>query len=122
MTTILGLDHVQMAMPQGGEAQARQFYGQVLGMTEIPKPLELAGRGGAWFECGALQLHLGVEADFRPARKAHPALLVRDLAVLQARLQEVGAEIDTSIPLAGIKRLFTADPFGNRVELMQRLD
>jgi catechol 2,3-dioxygenase-like lactoylglutathione lyase family enzyme len=116
------MDHVQMAMPKGGEAQARQFYGHVLGMTEIPKPAELAGRGGAWFECGALQLHLGVEADFRPARKAHPALLVRDLDELQARLQAIGAEIDTNIQLEGIKRLFTADPFGNRVELMQRLD
>ena len=77
---VYGIDHVQLAMPAGGEALARRFYGEVLGLTEIPKPANLAARGGAWFECGPLQLHLGVEADFRPAKRAHPALLVTDLA------------------------------------------
>lgn len=105
-------------MPQGGEEKARAFYVRLLGLIELPKPSELAGRGGAWFQCGALQLHLGVELEFRPAKKAHPALRVEQLDELLSRLRSAGCEVadDTSVPK--IRRAFTADPFGNRIELV----
>jgi catechol 2,3-dioxygenase-like lactoylglutathione lyase family enzyme len=119
---ILAIDHVQLAMPVGEEAKARAFFVGVLGFSELPKPAQLAGRGGAWFAAGSVQLHLGVEADFRPARKAHPALLVDDLAALIAKAQSAGVEIDTSQPpLEGYKRAHIFDPFGNRIELMEKL-
>lgn len=115
---VVGLDHVQLAMPAGGEDAARAFYTGLLGLVEIPKPAELAKRGGCWFAVPGthLQVHLGVEHDFRPARKAHPGLLVDDLAALAA--QADGFAYDTA--LAGVTRGFAADPFGNRVELVQR--
>jgi catechol 2,3-dioxygenase-like lactoylglutathione lyase family enzyme len=120
--SILSIDHIQIAMPAGQEDQARAFYVDVLGFTEIPKPAELAKRGGAWFQLHGVQLHLGVEADFRPARKAHPAFLVADLDSLLARVQETGYETDTSQPpLEGYKRAYVFDPFGNRIELMEKL-
>jgi catechol 2,3-dioxygenase-like lactoylglutathione lyase family enzyme len=115
---ILGIDHVQLAMPPGREAEARQFYGGLLGIPEIAKPPELARRGGAWFETGTVKIHLGVEADFRPARKAHPALLVRELRALVARLRDAGVDV-LEEPLEGYFRVYVADPFGNRIELMQ---
>jgi catechol 2,3-dioxygenase-like lactoylglutathione lyase family enzyme len=119
---ITTIDHVQLAMPAGEEEKARAFYIGMLGFTEIPKPAELAGRGGAWFESGAAQLHLGVEADFRPARKAHPAFLVDDLNGLIAKIQSAGFETDTTQPpLAGYQRAHVFDPFGNRIELMQKV-
>ena len=119
---ILSIDHVQLAMPAGQEEKARAFYIELLGFTEIPKPPDLAKRGGAWFEAGAVQLHLGVEADFRPARKAHPAFLVDELDALIARVQEARYETDTSQPpLDGYKRAHVFDPFGNRIELMEKL-
>ena len=119
---ILSIDHVQMAMPVGEENKARAFYIKQLGFTEIPKPPELAKRGGAWFQAGNVQLHLGVEEDFRPARKAHPAFLVEDLDGLLTSLQSAGYEIDTSQPpLGGYQRAHVFDPFGNRVELMEKL-
>jgi catechol 2,3-dioxygenase-like lactoylglutathione lyase family enzyme len=118
--TILAIEHVQLAMPAGREADAREFYSRLLGIPEIPKPPELAKRGGAWFESGSLKIHLGVEADFRPARKAHPALLVRDLRALADRLREAGVEVIED-PLEGYVRVYVADPFGNRIELMERL-
>ena len=109
-------------MPCGGESLARQFYGNLLGLLEIPKPSNLAARGGAWFRCGAAQLHLGVEADFRPAKKAHPALLVKDLAPLLDVLAKEGFEVQRDPePVAGFDRAFTCDPFGNRIELMEPL-
>jgi catechol 2,3-dioxygenase-like lactoylglutathione lyase family enzyme len=117
---IVAIEHVQLAMPAGREAEARAFYAGLLGIPETPKPPELARRGGAWFEDGAVKLHLGVEADFRPARKAHPALLVRDLAALVQRLREAGVEIIED-PLEGHHRVYVADPFGNRLELMEPL-
>src|SRR5512140_1009447 len=95
---ILSIDHVQLAMPAGKEEKARDFFINVLGFHEIPKPAELAKRGGAWFESKNVQLHIGVEADFRPARKAHPAFLVDDLAGLVDRLTAAGAEVDASQP------------------------
>jgi hypothetical protein len=92
----------------------------VLGLSEIPKPPELAARGGAWFHCGPLQLHLGVEAEFCPARRAHPALLVTDLAQTIAALAAAGFEVKyDSVAIEGFDRAFTADPFGNRIELLQ---
>jgi catechol 2,3-dioxygenase-like lactoylglutathione lyase family enzyme len=116
---IHGLDHVQLAMPAGEEERARQFYSGVLGLTEMPKPANLAKRGGAWFEGGRLRLHLGVEADFRPARKAHPALLVQDLNALIQHLERAGVAIVTDEPLEGYHRIYVSDPFGNRIELLE---
>lgn len=117
---VLEIDHVQLAMPAGCEDEARAFYVGVLGLEEEPKPAHLAARGGAWFRGGEARLHLGVDGDFRPATKAHPALLVDDLAVLVARLRAAGAEPTTDQPLDGYERLYVSDPFGNRIELMQR--
>ena len=119
---IYGLDHVQLAMPAGEEATARAFYGDVLGLTEVPKPANLAKRGGVWFEGGSLKLHLGVEPDFRPARKAHPALLVRGLAALMERCQAAGVEPATDEPLEGYQRCYVIDPFGNRIELLEPVE
>lgn len=120
--TILSIDHIQIAIPAQGEDKARGFYIHVLGFTEISKPAELAKRGGAWFQLGNVQLHLGVEADFRAARKAHPAFLVSDLDALTAKIQSSGCETDsTQPPLEGYKRLHVFDPFGNRIELMEKI-
>ena len=119
---ILSIDHVQIAMPPGGEEKVRAFYIDLLGFTEISKPPELAKRGGAWFESGTTQLHLGVEPDFRPARKAHPAFIVDTLDALLEKIRAAGYEIDSSQPpLEGIKRAHIFDPFGNRIELMEKL-
>jgi catechol 2,3-dioxygenase-like lactoylglutathione lyase family enzyme len=117
---VLALDHLQLAIPPGGETLARAFYGDLLGLAEIAKPESLAGRGGCWFALGAVQLHLGVESEFRPARKAHPAFEVADLAEMSARFMRAGAPIEEAIALLGWSRFYTADPFGNRIELMQR--
>ncbi len=114
-----GLDHVQLAMPSGGEALAREFYSGLLGLTEIPKPPNLAKRGGAWFEGGTLRVHLGVEADFRPAKKAHPAFLVQHLDAISQHLREAGVPVVTDEPLEGYHRLYVPDPFGNRIELLE---
>lgn len=119
---IVSIDHIQIAMPTGEEAKARAFYVGLLGFTEIPKPPELAKRGGAWFQSGNVQLHLGVETEFRAARKAHPAFIVDDLDSLMAAVQNAGYETDTSQPpLDGYKRAHVFDPFGNRIELMEKL-
>ena len=120
--TILSIDHVQIAMPAGEEQKARAFYVDVLGFIEIPKPAELAKRGGAWFKLERVQVHLGVEADFKPARKAHPAFIVSDLDALIVKVQAAGYDTDTSQPpLDGYKRAHVFDPFGNRIELMEKL-
>jgi catechol 2,3-dioxygenase-like lactoylglutathione lyase family enzyme len=113
------LDHVQLAMPTGREAEARAFYDCALGIPEVRKPANLAKRGGCWFELGALKIHLGVEADFRPARKAHPALIVDDLETLSAALTKAGYSLHTDEPLEGYTRVYVDDPFGNRIELME---
>ncbi len=113
------IDHVQLAMPAGGEDNARRFYGEVLGIPEVPKPENLATRGGCWFETPALKVHLGVEADFRPARKAHPAFLVTDLARLVHDLEGAGFETVEDEPLEGWHRVYVYDPFGNRLELLE---
>ena len=120
---ILGFDHVQIAIPVGGEDEGRRFYADLLGFREVPKPPHLEARsGGCWFEAGSARLHLGAEADFRPARKAHPALLVSDLVALAERLTNAGVELQEDDPVEGYDRRFVFDPFGNRVELMQRTD
>lgn len=116
---VTGLDHVQLAMPPGGEAEARAFYAGLLGLPEVPKPPALAARGGCWFESPAIKLHLGVEADFRPAKKAHPALLVDDLAALARELEGAGLAVIPDDALEGAARCFVHDPFGNRIELIQ---
>lgn len=119
---ILSIDHVQIAIPADEEEKARLFYGELLGFTEIPKPPELVKRGGAWFQSGNVHLHLGVEADFHPARKAHPAFLVDELDGMLANVKNAGYEVDTSQPpLEGYKRAHVFDPFGNRIELMEKL-
>ena len=116
---LTGIDHIQLAMPEGGEARARGFYGEILGLPEKAIPPALAARGGVWFETPALKIHLGVEKDFHPARKAHPALLVEDLPALAQRLSAAGCPVIDDEPLAGYRRLYTEDPFGNRIELLE---
>jgi catechol 2,3-dioxygenase-like lactoylglutathione lyase family enzyme len=117
---VRAIEHVQLAMPRGQEPKARAFYQGVLGIPERAKPPELAKRGGAWFEDVALKIHLGVEDDFRPARKAHPALLVDGLSEPIARLAAAGHPVIEEA-MAGYRRIYTEDPFGNRLELMERL-
>ena len=117
---VVRLDHVQLAMPPGGEERARAFFRDALGIPEVPKPPELARRGGCWFERDALKIHLGVEADFRAARKAHPALLVEDLPQLIAKLERLGYAVKKDEPLEGYQRVYVDDPFGNRIELLER--
>src|SRR5690554_1579414 len=118
---VLSLDHVQLAMPQGEEASARAFYTGILGIPETPKPPNLAVRGGCWFERGLLKVHLGVESGFTPARKAHPALLVQGLRELIMKLERAGFPPQADEPLEGYDRVYVADPFGNRIELMEAL-
>ena len=117
---LLGLDHVQLAMPEGGEPLARGFYATLLGMQEVPRPQVLAARGGCWFETGALRLHLGVERPFAPARKAHPGIEVDDLAALETRLATAGVTIRRDVALPGLERIHASDPFGNRLEFIER--
>ena len=123
MTMILqSMDHVLLAMPAGREAEARAFYQALLGIPEVDKPENLVGRGGCWFISGPVKIHLGVEKDFRPARKAHPAFLVEDVRGFAAKLTAAGCTITEDEPLAGYDRVYVYDPFGNRIELMQRLE
>jgi catechol 2,3-dioxygenase-like lactoylglutathione lyase family enzyme len=113
------LDHVQLAIPAGGEPVAVEFYRGLLGIPEVPKPPHLAARGGCWFESGDLKVHLGVDPDFRPARKAHPAFIVTDLAGLVSHLEGAGVAVVEDQPLDGYNRVYVSDPFGNRIELME---
>lgn len=115
---IVRLDHVQLAMPRGGEDRAREFYSGLLRIPEVAKPAPLAGRGGAWFESGDLKVHLGVDPEFRASRKAHPAFLVRGLAELVTRLRSAGVEIVSGEGEAAEERVYATDPFGNRLELI----
>jgi len=116
---VIGIDHVQLAMPAGGEPRARLFYGEVLGLPERPKPAELAARGGCWFESERVKLHLGVDKSFHAATKAHPGLLVSDLDGILLRCRQHGFEVLDDAALPGLRRVFLRDPFGNRLELMQ---
>lgn len=114
-----GLDHVQIAAPPQCEDAARAFYGRLLGMEEIEKPASLKARGGVWFRCGSQQLHVGVQPDFIPARKAHPAFRVRGLDALRQRLQAEGHRVQDDDALPGVRRFYVDDPFGNRLEFME---
>ena len=116
--TVLAIDHVQLAYPPGGEAEARRFYGEVMGFTEIPKPEDMRARGGMWFQAGPTQLHLGVEKGMRPSAKMHPAFLVAGLADYRARFAAAGCEWKPGTELPGVERGHTRDPFGNRIELI----
>ncbi|MGH8827429.1 MAG: VOC family protein [Jiangellaceae bacterium] len=117
--TVTGLHHVLVSIPAGGEGRAREFYGGLLGMTEISKPAVLAARGGAWFRSGTAEIHLGVEASFRAAAKAHPAFVVAGLDAVCARLQAVGVAAQPDELLPGFRRAYVSDPFGNRIELLE---
>jgi catechol 2,3-dioxygenase-like lactoylglutathione lyase family enzyme len=117
---IVGIDHVQLAMPAGQEDAARRFYSGLLGLSEVAKPAHLAARGGAWFEDGAVKIHLGVDPDFRPARKAHPALLVSDLDGLLDVLRAAGHPVSAGDPRDDLQHAYVDDPFGNRLELIGR--
>lgn len=116
---VVALDHVQLAMPTGQEDRAEAFYCGVLGFDVLPKPEPLASRGGRWFARGGVLVHLGVEADFRPARKAHPALVVAGLDELVAALEATGTGVRWDTELPGVRRCYVDDPFGNRIELIE---
>jgi catechol 2,3-dioxygenase-like lactoylglutathione lyase family enzyme len=116
---VRALDHVQLAMPAGGEDAAAAFYEGVLGIPRVPKPPHLAVRGGCWFEDGALKVHLGVDPQFAPARKAHAGFVIEDLPALVARLEAAGHPTRDDEPLEGYDRVYVDDPFGNRLELME---
>jgi catechol 2,3-dioxygenase-like lactoylglutathione lyase family enzyme len=118
--SIVGLDHVQVAAPRGCEAEARRFYGRVLGLAEVEKPEPLRARGGVWFSVGAQQLHVGVEEPFSPASRAHPAFRVAPgrLDALAERLSAAGANVLWDDSLPGERRFFSEDPWGNRIELL----
>jgi catechol 2,3-dioxygenase-like lactoylglutathione lyase family enzyme len=115
---IVGLDHVQLAMPPGREGEAEAFYAGLLGLERIPKPAHLAARGGCWFSRGEVALHLGVEENFRPARRAHPALAVHDLPALKAALVAAGVEVRPNAERGPGQGCYVDDPFGNRIELL----
>jgi catechol 2,3-dioxygenase-like lactoylglutathione lyase family enzyme len=117
-TRLVRLDHVQLAMPAGGEADAVAFYAGLLGLTEVAKPPVLASRGGCWFASGDVVVHLGVDASFTPATKAHPAFVVDDLDALAAMLGDAGVTLTYDDALEGVRRGYVADPFGNRIELI----
>ena len=116
---VIGIEHVQLAMPPGGEDAAREFYAGLLGLPERTKPPALAARGGCWFEAPGVKVHLGVDADFRAAQKAHPALLVDDLLALIKALRASDVRVIDDDPADGRARCYVSDPFGNRIELMQ---
>jgi hypothetical protein len=118
---LVGIDHVQLAAPPGCESQARAWFGDLLGLAELPKPASLHARGGVWFHCGEQQLHVGVEDPHVPAQKAHPALLVADgeLDGLAERLAAAGAPVDWDDSLLPTRRFHTRDPWGNRLELLE---
>lgn len=114
-----GVDHVQLAAPEGCETEARKFFTELLGWTEIPKPENLRKRGGVWFQCGTHQVHIGIQKDFVPAKKAHPAFHVENLDALRNYLEQKGMRVIDDEPLEGAKRFYLADPFGNRLEFLE---
>ena len=119
--TVLAIEHVQLVMPEGGEAPAQEFYEGLLGLIRVPKPPHLERRGGCWFENDSVKVHLGVEADFRPARKAHPGLAVEGLERLVERLRAAGVTVRDSDPMDTQHRAYADDPFGNRIELIEHV-
>lgn len=120
MTRLRRIEHVQLAIPPGREDDARAFYAGVLGLVELPKPAQLAKRGGAWFEAGSVKVHLGIEPSFTPSAKAHVAIVVDDVEAMLAHCRVKGARVvEDDAPLEGWKRGYVYDPFGNRIELME---
>lgn len=113
------IDHVQLAAPKGSENQARRFFGEVLGFAEIEKPAELKKRGGAWFQYGNCQIHIGIEESFIPARKAHPAFEIENIEALKQHLSSSGIDFNEDDMLPGANRIYVNDPFGNRIELLE---
>lgn len=118
--SVLGIDHVQLAMPAGQEELARRFYGEALGLPEKPKPPDMAGRGGCWFESDSVKIHLGVDKNFHAATKAHPGLLVSGLRLILERCRAQGCQGIDETSLPGYQRAFVNDPFGNRIELIEK--
>jgi len=118
----LAYEHVLLAMPDGQERRAREFYVDVLGFTEVERPESLGGRGGGWFRAGTVMIHLGVERDFHAARMAHPAILVGSLPAFIVRCESLGCPIEPAVKLPGFERVHVYDPFGNRLEFMQRVE
>lgn len=121
MSLLTGIDHVQMAMPHGGEPHARRFWVELMGLAEVAKPPHLAVNGGCWFEGEGIAIHCGVEDGFLPARRAHPALLVKNLGAIVAKLEACGVPFKAGKQLDGYRRGDITDPFGNRIELMEKL-
>ena len=119
MNLYLGIDHVQLAAPPGCEAAARKFYVEILGMTELTKPAVLQPRGGIWLQCGMHQVHIGVQVDFTPATKAHPAIRVLDMSALRSRLQNHKIDLIEDEAIPGLDRFYVHDPFGNRLEFLE---
>jgi len=117
---VVGLYHILIAIPEGAEDQACRFYCDLLGFSEIEKPKELAGRGGVWMSAGSFVLHLGREKDFVPPKRAHPGFLVDDLPTMIERLKSADVELTFDVPLPGYDRVHIRDPFGNRLELLQK--
>jgi catechol 2,3-dioxygenase-like lactoylglutathione lyase family enzyme len=118
-TLVVEIDHVQIAAPKGCESDARKFFGDLLGLSEIQKPVALRSRGGCWFRVGSRQLHIGIEDGFSPATKAHPAFATRDIRALSERLEQTGVQITWDDTVAGIRRFYVADPWGNRLEFTE---
>jgi catechol 2,3-dioxygenase-like lactoylglutathione lyase family enzyme len=114
------LHHIQLSIPTGGEADSRTFWGEALGMIELVKPPALAARGGCWFRAGSLEIHLGVEKDFAPAGKAHPAILVTDLVEFAKHLEAQGISVAWDENFPGFNRFYAHDPFGNRLEFLEQ--
>ncbi|MFD2630197.1 VOC family protein [Oceanobacillus kapialis] len=116
------IDHVQLAAPVGSEQQAREFYGKLLGFKEVEKPEALKQNGGVWFKAGDVHIHIGIEHSFRPAKKAHPAILVANLDTLKYRLRMYGINCENDDKLPGAKRFYVEDPYENRLEFLERLE
>lgn len=116
------IDHVQLAAPRGSEDHARAFYQQILGFEEVQKPALLQKNGGAWFQAGSVQIHIGVEEPFQPAKKAHPAIRVKNIEALKSYLTKQNVLFSTDNKLPGAERFYVNDPFGNRIEFLEWRD
>jgi len=119
MKWIKGIDHIQVAAPKGSEDEARRFYGEILGMEELEKPESLKDRGGCWFQCGQQEVHIGIEEPFTPSKKAHPGFVISDLEGLRQALETGGFSVKEDAPILGRNRIFSEDPFGNRIEFLE---
>jgi len=120
-STVVALDHIQLAMPKGQERLAEEFYCDLLGFQRVSKPSHLEQRGGCWFTANGVNLHLGVDPEFVPARKAHPGFVVTSLTNLKNRLTAAGIEIVLDTQISGFERFYANDPFGNRLEFLERV-